>query len=1142
MRAGSPLPNRRPAPVFSPAAQARAGTEDETALHGAIGKHDLQGVAAAIANGTDLNLANSHGLTPLHLAIAGKDNNIIELLLAQKDLDPNRPDRTGTTPLMSAIATAQPHVAQALIRRGNIQLNLKDDEGQTALHLAAEHNIPDVVESLLAKDDTQINDKRHAGGSALQIAACNEHAEIVKILISNRSIAIDTTNSRGYTALHTAVSAGHPDIIEVLLKAGADIDKKAEKGNLPLHIAAGKGRLSSVKPLLESGKIRDINAVNEKGYRALHFAVHEGHADVVKTLLALDNIDANAEMENGQTLIHCSLRDGHTDTLKIVLHSEKIDLHRKTKLGENMLHMAAANGNLDACNLLIDSKKFDLNDTTTLGHTAISLAAKNGHVDIVRLLLAQPGADLNTCLPNHMSALHVAALFNQTDVVDLFLKQEVVNIEQRDDYGFTALQSAADNRAEMAVQTLINAGADVNAKCHRGISVLQLAAMRGHAAVVRALIQSEHLHINDVSATGRSALHHAARGNHPEAIKALLESDRINTGIFDQDRDSALVVAIAGNHFEALEALLGSDRVDVNLATPIMGMAALPLAVRNNRLECVQRMLRSSRIDPNVQGANNWSALHLSARLGKLEITKALIASPRTDVNLRTKDGYAALHLAASQGDAPIAQALIDAGADIDIVANDGLTPLLLAAKFGQTATVRLFLDHPAVSIDAAVSLAAVEPSSLDLQTRRFLLARCADHVPKNGVPNRSLTARANFELGKLLKNDEQMAAAGPCAKDAPFRLSLALEQAWQAHQKFTIQAQTYAGELLNAAPDRDTFNLGGIGVTRDEIVNMANAQGNYALDGTLLAMEHFQIPPNVHLQGFLLRGRDLLEKVQQITAPLPVVTMERLETALMRQIDDIDPSSPVLSPFQVALTALERSNPNVLQHARFENRLLIAGLIRSQPARSRPAFEAAWTAQMTRYGLRHTLLQTEQVNEGGLVTTAPEILRLLHTYIESREDVVLRDNLRAALLQQLRFIVEEDGVCATGVVQRLLDTLSGQDDPEFMAADPSGATILNEIMRSAPEILETFSLDPEDLALNLRKPSDASPAGPSTSVAHDRQAMESGAQQALIGVAQDVLRETAIDDLVRRRGWRREAVDAQLPEAMARMKAAFGS
>ena len=96
-------------------------------------------------------------------------------------------------------------------------------------------------------------------------------------------------------------------------------------------------------------------------------------------------------------------------------------------------------------------------------------------------------------------------------------------VNQRDNFGFTALHFAAGYGHEAVVTRLIELGAGVNQANKFGFTALHCAAMNGHENTIRVLIEAD-ADINQQDNRGETALHSAARNGHENAIRGLIEA------------------------------------------------------------------------------------------------------------------------------------------------------------------------------------------------------------------------------------------------------------------------------------------------------------------------------------------------------------------------------------------------------------------------------------------------------------------------------------------------------------------------------------------------------------------------------------------------------------------------------------------
>ncbi len=202
------------------------------------------------------------------------------------------------------------------------------------------------------------------------------------------------------------------------------------------------------------------------------------------------------------------------------------------------------------------------------------------------------------------------------------------------------LLDAALNGRTSEVLTLLDAGAEVNAKDPLGRTALLLAIASGHVDTVQALVNAG-ASVNVKDWDGSTVLMQAAYGEHSQIVQALLE-----TG------------------------------ADVNMRSP-RGSTALIYAARKGRTENVQILLDSgAEVDAACEDGS--TALLEAASLGHTETARVLLEAG-ANVNWRGENGSTALMRAAEIGMTELVQILLNAGADVNLRDLDSRTALMRA-------------------------------------------------------------------------------------------------------------------------------------------------------------------------------------------------------------------------------------------------------------------------------------------------------------------------------------------------------------------------------------------------------------------------------------------------------------------------------
>jgi len=313
------------------------------------------------------------------------------------------------------------------------------------------------------------------------------------------------------------------------------------------------------------------------------------------------------------------------------------------------------------------------------GTTALHWAAHNGDLELVRRLLAA-GADPKAVNDYGSSPMQEAAVEANTAILEALLKAGAA-ADQPNSEGQTPLMVVARTGNVDAAKLLLRHGAKVNAtERWGGQSALMWAAAQSQPEMVKFLISqgaqvNAHSAVRDwqrrVTAEGRpkimyhggfTPLHYAAREGCVECVKYLLKG-HADINALDPDDTTPLVVTLMNMHFNLATVLIAAG-ADVN-RWDFFGQTPLFVAIDMNTLPTGGR--------PDLPSEDNTTGLQVA------ELLLARRANPNAQLKLRP----------------PYRNGVFDRGGDQ--VLSTGATPLLLAAKVGDSAAVQLLLKYHAM-------------------------------------------------------------------------------------------------------------------------------------------------------------------------------------------------------------------------------------------------------------------------------------------------------------------------------------------------------------------------------------------------------------------------------------------------------------
>lgn len=375
------------------------------------------------------------------------------------------PNRIGDAPELHRAAEAdRSDLVLSLLKRG-ADLEEKDERGWTPLNVAANFgNLGVVVTLLAAKANIEATTTR-TRYTALHTAAVKGQTAVLELLLW-KGADIAAVTGRGWTALNVAANAGHHDVVKSLLDRGADIHAVTTKGGwTALHTAAVQGDVSNALLLLRRGA--NIKAVTLKGFNALHCAAHAGHGQVVRALLEQQANIYSVVGSSGYTALHLAVIQAHDGVLTVLLRGGA-DALAKTKDGLTALDLLATLEKFDSVTSksVIESCRQRLQesvDRALIGFHSygnrIKIAAASDQINL-RHFLNDEIIISTSCSDN--GKLRLILNDGSMELVLLFDLRADVNAARA--LGWLPLHLAVHHGSEGIVNTLLDLGADVNAK------------------------------------------------------------------------------------------------------------------------------------------------------------------------------------------------------------------------------------------------------------------------------------------------------------------------------------------------------------------------------------------------------------------------------------------------------------------------------------------------------------------------------------------------------------------------------------------------------------------------------------------------------------------------------------------------------
>lgn len=338
--------------------------------------------------------------------------------------------------------------------------------------------------------------------------------------------------------------------------------------------------------------------------------------------------------------------------------------------------------------------------------------------------------------PYRMNVLHMSSFIGLPSVVQEVLEMPMIHIDDKDILGRTALMWALALRKESVAMKLIEEGAQVQYRDRRQSSTLMYAstvrdeallamllqkvpeigidvgflcscAKANNVYLVKQIISSAMINLDQLDENGRAPIHEAVIGN-SEAVVHLLIKHGAHISLLDREGYSPLMFAIEGQHSELVSILIRAgaspDPPGPNGETPLhiaakkakAGLRMIRILLRananifaedRNGLVPLQTLLRDCR-------DRNWSEKEALARV------KLLSGDPKI-ISHRSRDGANALHDAAQGPNIAVLEYLVSRALPntINTQRIDGRTPIFDALYAYNVQAFNFLVEQPNIDL-----------------------------------------------------------------------------------------------------------------------------------------------------------------------------------------------------------------------------------------------------------------------------------------------------------------------------------------------------------------------------------------------------------------------------------------------------------
>ncbi|WP_231409371.1 ankyrin repeat domain-containing protein [Ralstonia solanacearum] len=845
---------------------------------------------------------------------------------------------------------------------------------------------------------------------------------------------------------------------------------------------------------------------------------------------------------------------------------EKVALKRAFSMAET--------GKADPLAILLQSHPHLAVAVNANGTNLLASAAKRGHLEVVQLMLARPESPL---------------LINQTNK-----------------HGETPLQRAVEAGRVTVVEALLrHAEIAPNVVDKHGQTPLHVAAGKRHADIARALVAHPSTDVNLQDRDRNTALHVAVRKRGADVAGVLLGHPHVDPNLSNAKHHTPLTMAIAKLHVDCVHALVGHASVEVNRPGRADSLPPIWQAVgqfvkhlesgsfarhgvrTGKELDCLFELARSPHIDLNALGPGGHTPL---TRLASAKPHRYVQAGRDTAV-MEVQHGQrvlAAVHAfldGSTKGRDDFRQRSSQGRDDVRPVGSearngfhpnarniDGEAAIQIALRNGNDKLASRLLRDPRTDPGAVVTRLIRDPGRLsrllkpgapEPKTNAAGVAFVVEQLDRairfrnpDGTANPWVSLALCEYAARFQITDEAQRYASvkdtSCLPNAASYAAQGLEFSIAFRQAPTMRVA--ARELLHHAPmDQAHFNLGGVDVSRSEVEAWAAGQVPEVILNARIEQHVRDGRANVHADGLLQRGQQLLEEmkrrtpedqrrsVDQSAGDLRAVigqrttqckqalkaeaNQEALETLAMLEAFETVEAMEAMAAQQIE-EAEEEQDADEAEEEKEDEAAEARAQTDAEQQKARLNGRIADLRSAAK-GIKHLLKMGPTKEDPDYAFRANVALADTWSYVQSRQDPALKANLTAALLLRLADI-GKDVPCNTGCIQRVAFASEGID-ASLHHAEPTRDAMYGEIVSIAKAVNERYQALYGDVEA-------VDPAAPGTSsalpvTAHDRDAIvqytkgEEIRDDVVNDVKRDMVRAAVLADLVERRGWTREKV-----------------
>jgi ankyrin repeat protein len=384
---------------------AQANSARETILHLAAIFDAKEIISLLFSLNVNPNVQDTEGFTPLHYAATSGEMNVLPLLDTQESrLSYNNCHHA--TPLELAIAHNQLDVVKHLLKVTNFTAieAIRERIIATTLLTCTTPQIASLVRQKL--EETSIYSTLSSLVQVHFAIACHDTplSENSKIGSLLKTYCNESEQKlEGTRLLHTAVRFDNKEAVSFLVKEPVELNAPDWDRNTPLHIAASEGNDAIIKDLVACGA--DLEALDISNVNPLFCAIRRHHCSTAELLIAYNSSLRSEHL----TALHMATSHKQLPIIKLLVEKDPAlvnvrDSHQQIPLHAYVRFISPF---MEVFTLFCENN-VELDAQDSVGNTPLHIAALRGNLEAVKALLTQ-GASTDITNNDGKKAIDIAA-------------------------------------------------------------------------------------------------------------------------------------------------------------------------------------------------------------------------------------------------------------------------------------------------------------------------------------------------------------------------------------------------------------------------------------------------------------------------------------------------------------------------------------------------------------------------------------------------------------------------------------------------------------------------------------------------------------------------------------------------------------